>query len=666
MSSLSSLNSNGLTFGGLSTGIDSTKIIEGLTKIGQQKIDTLTARRAAVTDKQSTFAALQGKLFDLQFKSNALARAAGGAFDGRKATSSDDKTLGVAAGTAATPGTYSITVNSLAQANQVASAGFADTNAALKTGTFTVQVGSGTATTVTLDAKNATLQGLADAINAAGGDVRAGVINDGSANPYRLTLTAARAGAANTIAVTNNLTGGSGASIDPLNTTLQAAADARVTLGSGAGAISVTSGSNSITTLVPGVALNLQKADPSTPITVTVTNDTAAASKAVQDFVSAYNDVIGFIDDRDNFDSATGSAGILLGNRDIADLQDDLRQSLQVAVPGTNAKANRLSAVGVQFGASGKLELDQTKLDAALSGNNGVALGDLKKLFGLTGSTSDTGVQFVFGGSKTKPSGDTPYQVQVTSAATRASAEGSYALPNAITVDTNNNLFSVLVNGVSSGNLALAAGTYTQGALAAAVQSLVNASPPLQGHQVAVDVVNGKLRITTAQFGSGASVKFGSGSALGADGPLGFLGTESGTGTNVSGRFVVNGKTETATGTGQTLTGTAGNANTDGLQVRFTGTAAATADLTVTQGLAGRLNSVLGKYLDAATGKLSAINDGFTAQSDEITGQIRKQNDLLTEKKDELTRRFAEMESAVSKLKGLGASLTALIPKSST
>lgn len=160
MASLGGISSSGLNFTGLSTGIDTSKIVDGLTKINQQRIDALKGRQADATARQAAFAALQGKLFDLQAKAAGLARSAGGAFDARKADSSDPTALTAAAGSAAVPGTYSIAVGALAQANQIASGGFADPNAQIKQGTLTVQVGAGTAATVTIDARNNTLQGL--------------------------------------------------------------------------------------------------------------------------------------------------------------------------------------------------------------------------------------------------------------------------------------------------------------------------------------------------------------------------------------------------------------------------------------------------------------------------------------------------------------------------
>ena len=142
--------------------------------------------------------------------------------------------------------------------------------------------------------------------------------------------------------------------------------------------------------------------------------------------------------------------------------------------------------------------------------------------------------------------------------------------------------------------------------------------------------------------------------------------TENATGTNVAGSFLVNGVTETATGSGQSLTGAAGNANTDGLQVRATLSAAGSGNVTVTQGLASRLNGVLTKYLDASGGRFKAVNDTFTQQAADIDKSITKQNAFLESKTADLQIKFAAMESAVNSLKGLQTQLTSLVSTNSS
>jgi flagellar hook-associated protein 2 len=194
------------------------------------------------------------------------------------------------------------------------------------------------------------------------------------------------------------------------------------------------------------------------------------------------------------------------------------------------------------------------------------------------------------------------------------------------------------------------------------IQTKINSAPTLNGNLVSVGVEDGKLRLTTQNYGSNASIEITGGTALST---LGFAGTETGRGTDVVGSFRVNGQPETATGSGQTLTGALGNTNTDGLQVRATLTEPGTANVTVSQGLASRLSSVLNKYLDPKNGRFKAVNDTFQQQTQDIDKTIAKQNSILEARTNDLQIKFAAMEAAVSKLKGVGASLTALIPSSS-
>ena len=652
MSSLSGISSNGLNFTGLATGIDTNKIIDGLTALNQRRIDGKRAQQAQVTQQQATFSGLQVKLADLQTQLGKLARSAGGAFDARKVTSGDDTLVTGAASSTALTGTYSLTVQQLAKSHQTASAGLVDPSTTLKTGTVQIKVGGGTTTTVTVGAGNNTLQGLAAAINDAATDVRASVVNDGSSS--RLFLSAAKTGAANTIAVTNNLTGGTGSDIDLTATTVQAAADAKVVLGSGAGAITLTSATNRVEGSLDGVTLNLVKADPTKAVTLSVAADTDGAKKAITDFVDSYNGVIDFIDKRDNYDSQSKDAGVLLGNRDAADLRNDLATALTTAVGGINPRANRLSAIGITFGDKGQLSVDSAKLDKALSGQaEGIAPSDIRKLFVLSGSSNTPGISFVVGLDKTRPSGSTPYRVNVTQAASRAVIRGGSAIASSVTITGSNNSFSIKVNNLTTAIVTIDPGSYTPTSLAAVIQSQIGTQYP---GQVSVDLDVGRLQVTSLTYGANSQLAVTGGTAL-AD--LGLSGTETAQGQNVAGSFAVNGVSERASGNGQSLTGDSSNKNTAGLQVRVSLTPAevgsgATADLTVTQGLAARLNQVVARYLDPVNGRLKTVDSGFQQRIKDIDATITRDNTSLEERKASLLKQFAAMESAVNSLKGLG------------
>jgi flagellar hook-associated protein 2 len=374
--------------------------------------------------------------------------------------------------------------------------------------------------------------------------------------------------------------------------------------------------------------------------------------------VDSYNAVRDFLSDQTKYDPTSQNAGVLLGNSDVTALENDLANAITASVPGLNPNANRLSSVGLALNESGDLTFDSSKLTAALNGQNGVTPSDIKNLFAISGTSDSPGVQFVLGGSKTKPSSGTAYQVNVTAAATRAVVLASGPPAPSIIISPPNNSLSLKLNGLLAEGITLTPGTYTPDTLVAMLQQQINAAPSLQGNSVAVGLDSGgKIQITSQMYGGTSQVAITGGTALAA---LGFTGTENATGTNVAGNFVVNGVTETATGSGQVLTGTAGNANTDGLQVRATLTTPGSAGVTVTQGLASRLNNALNNYLDPQNGRLKAINEGFTAQTADIDKTITRQTDVLNAKTAQLQQQFADMETAVNNLKSVQMQLSSL------
>lgn len=664
MSSISSLNSAGLNFSGLASGIDTEKLIDGLLGVQKARVSTLQQRQERAGLLQTTYKTLESQVIELQATAARLGRAANGAFDLRQVAVSDGDLVKAAAGSAAAPGTYTFKVNALAQAHQLASAGLADSGTLLRTGTLALKVGDGATTTVALDDSNNTLAGLAAAINNSGGDVAASVINDGSAAPHRLLLTSKKTGLANDIEVTNNLTAGAGAALDldPATRTIQQGADAQVVLGSGAGALAVASASNKLDALIGGVTLDLQAADPTKTVTLTVSNDTDAARKAVGDLADSFNKVIDFIDQRDDFDPQTNEAGTLLGSTVANDLQNQLARVLGGAVAGVNTAANRLAAIGLTFNEKGRLQVDGGKLDKALTGQlPGVSFGDVRRLFAQTGASTNTGVKFLLAGAKTKASA---VAVNVTQAAEQARVTADAAVAAPVTITAANKDVTLSVNG-NAVTLQLAEGTYaTAEALASELQGKVNAAAALGGAKVSVGVDAGRLQITTDAYGASASVTLTGGAGLAA---LGFTAGQTDAGANVAGSFTVDGVTETAVGTGQFLAGAIGNATTEGLQLQVTLSAAqlnadpavAEATVSITRGLGSQLDAAVSRFADPVTGRFKSADVGFQSDLDDIKSSIERQNELIEAKREVLLRRFAAMEATISQLQSLGASLGA-------
>lgn len=656
------LSSTGLNFTGLSTGIDTSKIIDGLTALNQKKIDSYKAQEADLANKRTIFATINTQLVSLQGALGSLSRAIGGAFQSSTVTASDATAVTGVSSSSAIPGAYSITVNQLAQSSQVASSLVTTQSTNIQTGTVAIQSGSGTPINVTIDSTNNTLQGLATSINNANGNVKASVVGDN--NGYRLLLTGTQTGAANAITVTSNLSG-TGATVNLSEKQVQVAKDSSVTLGSGPDAITVTSSINRADNLISGVSLNLLKADPTKSLTINVAPDTDTATKAVSSFVDSFNTVIDSINSQTKYDSATQTAGPLLGNSDISTLKTDLTSVISGSVSGVNPAVNRMSSVGLSIDSNGKLKFDSSKLTAALNGQvTGVSSADVKNLFAMSGTSSNSGITFLLGGSKTKPSPVTPtaqpYQVNISSAATQGSILATVALPASVVLTSANNTFNFRLNALTTATITLNPGTYDPAALAAAIQQQLNGR--YAANSVSVDLDANRLRFTSAIYGSASQVALSGGSAVST---LGFSGNEVGVGTNISGSFTAGGKTETAFGNGQILSGAGDNANTAGLQVRVALDASqvpsggTSASLTVTQGLASRLSQMLDKYTDSSTGRFKTIDDRFSQSTATIEDTISRQNAQLTEKKNALVQQFADLETSVSSLKNIGNTITA-------
>ena len=745
-----------ISVNGLISGLDTSSIIQGLEAVQQEKINDITAQETAIQAQQAEYKALGVKLTALQGTLSTLENQTNGAFSGRTATASDPSLATVAASPSAVAGVYNLTINSLAKANIVASQGFDSASTAIAQGTIGIQNGSGAVTTVTINSANATLQGLANAINTSGAGVTASVVNDGTgSDAYRLLLTSNSTGTANAINITNNLTNTAGGAVTPefnqnsvggvdlgtgytgtstptvnsgpggytgtannqytftvvgsgtvgtdtiqlqyadatgANTgtitvnpsdagqpltvaqglqvtlgagtlvagqtfsvkayvpTVQAATDASVTLGSGAGALTVKNSTNSLNNLISGVTIQLNSADPTKNLAITVANDTSTPATAINAFVSAYNDLQSEISTDTAYNSSSSSGGILLGDSRVTAIQDQLAGIVGNVVPGINQGANRLAALGITLDQNGQLQVDSTTLQSALSGGvQGVSLSDINNLFGTSGQSSNAAFQFVSAGTSTVNS---PVTVNVTQAATQATLSSSNDVASQVTIDGTNDSFAITLDGKSS-TLTLAQGTYNQSQLATTLQTAINNDTDLVGRSVAVGVSNNRLTFTSATYGSQSQVTIGTADS---NSVLGLNGNESGNGADVQGTFTVNGVVEKATGNGQFLLGASTNASTAGLQVRVNLTpdqvtaGNTSSTVTISRGLGSQLDTTLTSLLDPVSGELEQIDTSFTSQITTLDQRKADQTTLMNDQTARLQAEFTQMEQTLSQL----------------
>lgn len=394
-----------------STNIDVNSIVSQLMTVEQQPINKLNAKEAAYQAKLSAYGSVKGAVSSFQTALQGLGSAN---FQSFTATSADNAVFSASATSSAVAGTYSMEVTALAQSQKLVAAGQASSNTAIGTGTATVvtfdfgAIGGGTFTpydsitgtggaysgstftssgggvkTLTLDSSNNTLEGIRDAINAAAMGISATLINDGSSTPYRLVLSSGSTGVNSSVKIS---TDGADAAIDALLAHDPAgvqhlaetatAQNAQVKING----IAVSKTSNTISDAIEGVTLTLKKTS-ATPVDLAIAKDTAGISSSVNAFVKAYNDLSSTLQNLSAYNAASKSGAILQGDATVRTIQSQLRGLLSKAV-GEAGTLHTLSDVGISFQKDGKLALDQTKLDKALSGS----LADVANLF-----TSGTG-----------------------------------------------------------------------------------------------------------------------------------------------------------------------------------------------------------------------------------------------------------------------------------
>lgn len=200
----------GISSSGLISGLKTDELISQLMAVERRPEEILKKRETTYQTKVAAILELKTKLATFSSALQSLSSAT--KFNTRNAsvtsTTDGEELLTVSASSTAALGTYALEVHQIAKTNIKASQGWEDqgtTPIASATGRFRFRLGSGGSLTTVSVNENTTLQGLRNAINAAGGGVTASIINDGSgANPYRLVLTGTSTGSANGIIITEN------------------------------------------------------------------------------------------------------------------------------------------------------------------------------------------------------------------------------------------------------------------------------------------------------------------------------------------------------------------------------------------------------------------------------------------------------------------------------
>jgi flagellar hook-associated protein 2 len=499
--------------------------------------------------------------------------------------------------------------------------------------------GSGSAVIATTNAST-TLGQLTTALSTSGSPVGAQIVNISSTSTAdnRLVLTAKNTGATNTLMVgTTGLNGGVATSLGTY-TTLNAASNAQVAIGSGAGEVIVQRSSNTISDLLQDVSVSLKKADPPATVVLGVDRDTSTLIQLMRQWVTSTNRLVGAIDTQTRYDAVSRTGGPLTGDASARSVRDAVTSTITAPV-GTGTYST-LASVGVTMQRNGQVALDEAAFTAALQNDPNA----VSALLARSGSTASATMAFAGAADETKAGS---YAVNVTTAAAKASVTGEV-----ITTLASDEEITVRMGGRTATFSALTGMTANQAA------DGLNAALTSAGIRATATVAGGAITLASEQYGSAQVLEVmsdlvGPGST-GLGGPTADTYQRS-TGVDVAG--TIGG--QAATGTGQVLTATAGDAT--GLRVRVTGTGTgAQGNIEYSSGVFGALAAQVGTNGAATVLAQSSIN-GAKAAKLLITSQLDAYERRMTLTQERLRNQFTQLESVLSRTRSEGDRLLAAI-----
>lgn len=640
------------------TNLDVNGIVGQLMSLEQRPIASLNKKEADFQARISAYGNLSSALSTFQTSVQELSKPE--KFKTIKATSSDAAVATASASDKATPGSHTLSISSIAQAQKLATEGQESDDANIGSGeptkiTFdfgTIKDGSldadngkykdakftpsgRGARTLTIDSSNNTLQGIRDAINAAKIGITASIVNDGSDSPYVLSLSSENAGASNSmrISVTGDEAIRNLLAHDPASATQNlkqnmAAQNARFTIDG----VTINKDDNSIAEVVPGLSLKLLTTSDK-PVTLTIANDGSAITTAVQGFVKSYNEFNKTLQDLTAYNAEAKKGAVLQGDSTARLLQSQLRTLMNTPVKNGGIYTT-LSQIGIAIQKDGSMTVDTSKLNAAITENSA----DVARLFTSVGKATDPMISFSSAGRSTSAGS---YPVNITRHATQGSLGGCEEIETRVIEEGENDKLNVVVDGVSA-SVTLAPGTYSFEDLANEIQAKINGAPRMIETGAGVSVKHDEygMIMTSKSFGSKSTLSASGNAALNLFGEKPVRKN----GLDVAG--TINGIE--ATGSGQILSAKDGNAS--GIKVVVKGgPLGERGAISYSQGYAQTLNQYITAVL-ARDGQLESRKAGINNSIKDIGNRRDNLQQKLPLQEARYRKQYSTLETMLSNM----------------
>ncbi len=609
--------------GGITGQLDVQWIVEQIIYAKQQPIRDLETYQTFYEAKKTAFQELNTKLSAIETSLYSLNTSG---FESKATSVSNDDILTASATSSASEGSFYIVVRQLAMAQSDSSDGFSSADDMVLTdgSTFSITQG-GETVDINIEGDTRSLNGLKNAINSSGLDVTATVIYDGT--NYKLQVTSDETGTENAFTINDSGVG--------LNMTNKIAAqDALLNVNTTDASDAITRSSNVIDDIIQGVTLNLKKADTGEQILLKIESDSSGLKERIQNFIESFNEATNFLNEQFAYNEQEGKAGVLSGEAVARKAQMDLLQIVSSRIEGIDDSSGykTLANIGITINENGNLEIDDSKLDDALTNN----LTDVKRLFANVGTATSSDISYI-GKSDGTVAGR--YEVVITAVAEKASVQGDNEITSTLTSDET---LTINYNGTDY------TVDLTTGMDIDAIVNAINNEMENQGVPVYATKNGNYLVIGTSEYGSSQSI-----SVVSTGAETGFATTHSDTGVDTAG--TIGGYA--ATGEGRTLTATEGDAN--GLMVFVSATTTGNkGEIYLTFGVGEKLRQQMYELTYPYTGLIAKNIEALDDQLTNIQDKINSINRQLEKEAEILVQQFTKANEALVQLQYLQSTLS--------
>lgn len=388
------VDNNLITALGAGSGVDIKALAQGLTDA--EKVPKQNAIQSKIDKSEAKISGYSAMMAGLNIFKKALEGIDSTTdFASTSVRSSNSTAFTVASTSLASPGSHSVSVNTLASAQRsISVGGFENITSVLNEDAdgnpqaFKIYING---EDIEIDADSTNLSSVASAITASevasDAGVTAQVIDTGvvGATRYKLVLTG-QTGSSNSFTVGTSLMNQSELAFpDPPD---QSATDASLTVNG----VSITRSTNTIDDVITGVTFDLQTTT-SSAATVVVSQDGTGLKTKIESIVEAYNDLVSdfaILTGPKSDDEEDIFSGSLRGDSAPRMVLSQIREVLFGSSEIETDTVNSFRDLGVTVDKSGVLTLDSATLEAAISNNFDDVVSALASRASTTNSNGDT------------------------------------------------------------------------------------------------------------------------------------------------------------------------------------------------------------------------------------------------------------------------------------